>query len=91
MWTELGIIESDPICVRRARNFGFLHPNSKRLIALLQVVLKVAPAPVQTWSKPRAPWLCTCCGSPMRVVRRRLPPAAEDRQCSAHTVTGVGM
>ena len=28
---------------RRARNFGFLHPNSKRLIALLQVVLKVIP------------------------------------------------
>jgi predicted DNA-binding transcriptional regulator YafY len=26
---------------RRARNFGFLHPNSKGLIALLQVVLKI--------------------------------------------------
>jgi hypothetical protein len=28
---------------RRARNFGFLHPNCKRLIALLHVLLKFAP------------------------------------------------
>ncbi|MCG3187802.1 MAG: IS91 family transposase [Rhodocyclaceae bacterium] len=38
---------------RRARNFGFLHPNCKRLIALLQVVLKVIPAASPTWMKPR--------------------------------------
>ena len=30
---------------RRARNFGFLHPNCKRLIALLHVLLKFAPRP----------------------------------------------
>lgn len=60
---------------RRARNFGFLHPNSKRLIALLQVVLKVMPSPAQTWVKPRPPFLCTCCGAPMRIVRRRIPAA----------------
>jgi hypothetical protein len=76
---------------RRARNFGFLHPNCKRLIALLQVVLKVMPAPVAAWMKPRAPLLCTCCGAPMRVVRRRLPPTADDRQCSAQTAAGVNM
>ena len=35
-----------PKGLRRARNFGFLHPNSKRLIALLQYVLKLAPKPV---------------------------------------------
>ena len=29
---------------RRARNFGFLHPNCKRLIALLQLLLKFDPA-----------------------------------------------
>ena len=61
---------------RRARNFGFLHPNSKRLIALLQVVLKVISGGTNpTWMKPRPPFLCTCCGAPMRVVRRRAPPA----------------
>jgi hypothetical protein len=76
---------------RRARNFGFLHPNCKRAIALLQVVLKVRPAPVQAWMKPRPPFLCTCCGAPMRVVRRRLPPTADDRQCGAQTAAGVNM
>ncbi len=49
---------------RRARNFGFLHPNSKRLIAQLQVVLKVMPASMLTWMMPRVPLLCTCCGAP---------------------------
>jgi hypothetical protein len=68
---------------RRARNFGFLHPNSKRLIALLQVVLKVMPGLAMAWMKPRAPFLCTCCGAPMRVVRRRIAPAAAHPSCGA--------
>ncbi|MEW6679371.1 MAG: transposase [Pseudomonadota bacterium] len=55
---------------RRARNYGFLHPNSKTLIALLQVLLRVMPSPA--WVKPRPPWTCPCCGAPMRVVRRRM-------------------
>ena len=39
---------------RRARNFGFLHPNCKRLIALLQVLLKFVPGPTTTWIRERA-------------------------------------
>jgi len=54
---------------RRARNFGFLHPNCKRLIALLQLLLKFAPAPVGTWVKARAPVLCPCCGAAMVIVK----------------------
>lgn len=65
---------------RRARNFGFLHPNSKRLIALLQVVLKVIPGAGMTWMKPRPPFLCPCCGAPMKVVRRRIPVAVDRRR-----------
>ena len=38
---------------RRTRSFGFLHPNSKRLIALLHLVLKVLPSPVQMPTKLR--------------------------------------
>ena len=41
---------------RRARNFGFLHPNSKRLIRLLQLVLKVAIFPLQALIRSRPPW-----------------------------------
>lgn len=59
---------------RRARNFGFLHPNRKRLIALLHVLLKFVPPPASEWVKARAPILCTCCGAVMKIVRTRIPP-----------------
>ena len=57
---------------RQARNFGFLHPNCKRLIALLQLVLKCVPAPVGTWLKARPPVLCPCCGTAMVIVKTGL-------------------
>ncbi len=57
---------------RRARNFGFLHPNCKRLIALLQVLLKFSPGLASAWIKERAPILCTCCGAVMKIVRTRI-------------------
>ena len=57
---------------RRARNFGFLHPNCKRMIALLHLLLKFVPASAQAWMKPRAPIICTCCGAVMTIVRTRI-------------------
>jgi len=57
---------------RRARNFGFLHPNCKRLIALLHVLLKFDPGRASAWIKERAPILCTCCGAVMKIVRTRI-------------------
>ena len=57
---------------RRARNFGFLHPNCKRLIALLQVLLRFVPVRAADWVKPRPPILCTCCGAVMKIVRTRI-------------------
>lgn len=56
---------------RRARNFGFLHPNSKRLITLLHILLKFVPDPVPL--TPRPTMGCPCCGGVMVVVRTRLP------------------
>jgi hypothetical protein len=53
---------------RRARNFGFLHPNCKRLIALLHVILKFAPGRALAWVKERAPILCACCGAVMVIA-----------------------
>jgi hypothetical protein len=57
---------------RRARNFGFLHPNCKPLIALLHIILKFAPRPALAWFKERAPILCTCCGAVMVIVKTLL-------------------
>ena len=57
---------------RRARNFGFLHPNCKRLIALLHLLLKFDPGRALAWVKQRAPIICTCCGAVMTIVRTRI-------------------
>ena len=60
---------------RRARNFGFLHPNCKRLIALLHVLLKFDPGRALAWIKQRPAILCSCCGAVMRIVRTRIAPS----------------
>ncbi len=57
---------------RRARNFGFLHPNCKRLIALLHLLLKFVP--VALLPKERPPILCPCCGAVMAIVKTRVRP-----------------
>jgi hypothetical protein len=57
---------------RRARNFGFLHPNSKRLIQLVQVLLKLAPRPIALNERPAL--RCPCCGGAMKIVRTRIKP-----------------
>jgi hypothetical protein len=64
---------------RRTRNFGFLHPNSKRLIALVHLLLKVDLASARALVKPRPGLTCSECGSAMKIVRTRLPPPRRRR------------
>jgi Putative transposase/Transposase zinc-binding domain len=62
---------------RRARNYGFLHPNSKRLIALLRLLVfkTCSKAPAESAPQTERPkWLCPCCGGVMLIVRRRILP-----------------
>ena len=68
---------------RRARSYGFLHPNCKRGVALLRLLAlrrraKTPPAGSQAQAaatmSERPKLLCRCCGAPMHIVRRRLPP-----------------
>jgi len=59
---------------RRARNFGFLHPNSKHLIRLLQYLLGLDPGRVLGLMKERPQWTCPCCGARMKVLETRLAP-----------------
>lgn len=78
---------------RRARNYGFLHANSKRWIALLQLQLKIIFKPYQP--KQRPAFNCACCGGEMIVVRTRIkvsrqqepdqasgPPPVADREAT---------
>lgn len=75
---------------RRARNFGFLHPNSKRLITLLHLVLNVAPSPTPLPVKLRPALQCPCCGQAMQIVRRRICPATPGRELD-ETLAAVAM
>ena len=59
---------------RRARNFGFLHPNSKPLIALLQYLLGLTRDWGRAKCRPRSSLHCPCCGAEMRIVKCALPP-----------------
>ena len=67
-----------PKGLRRARNFGFLHPNSAAAVRLLQVLHLRAARPAATLAAPARPaWRCAC-GQPMHVVRRRMPAMAPE-------------
>lgn len=59
---------------RRARSFGFLHPNSKRLIQVVQWLHKQDVAGALRELSPRPRMKCPCCGAEMRVLQTRLPP-----------------
>ncbi|MES3022913.1 MAG: transposase [Pseudomonadota bacterium] len=63
-----------PKGLRRARNFGFLHPNCKRMIALLHLLLRFTPISALAAIRPRPPVPCPCCGGTMRVVRTCIRP-----------------
>jgi hypothetical protein len=56
-----------PKSFRRARNFGFLHPNSG-LVRLVQLLKRVVVPPPQA----RPVMRCSCCGGVMKIVRTRI-------------------
>jgi hypothetical protein len=57
---------------RRARNYGFLHPNSKTLINLLKVILRFDPSLLLKKMKPRPQLTCTGCGGVMQIIKTRI-------------------
>jgi hypothetical protein len=59
---------------RRTRNFGFLHPNSKRMIGVIQWLNKFDPTPVIASLKKRPVFRCTSCSGAMEIIERRIIP-----------------
>lgn len=57
---------------RRARNYGFLHPNSKTLINLLKVILHFDASLLLKKMKPRPELVCAGCGGVMQIIRTRI-------------------
>ncbi len=62
---------------RRARNFGFLHPNSKQLIQLLQYLLKLKPITALDTLIKRPQLRCQCCGAVMKILATQIFPSGE--------------
>jgi len=54
---------------RRARNFGFLHPNSKTLIRLIKLTLQFNPERLKKETKTLPRLLCQVCNHPMQIVQ----------------------
>ncbi len=54
---------------RRSRDYGFLHPCSKRIIKLLQIVLRINPMRLMYKRKVRPKICCRLCGQPMEIVK----------------------
>lgn len=62
---------------RRARSYGFLHPNSKQLIKLLHYLLGFDAARLLRHIKPRAQIVCSHCGATMQIVCTMIAPKQE--------------
>jgi len=61
-----------PKGLRRTRCYGLLNPCARSFASLLRLLVFKAPPALPT---PRAqPMRCTCCGAPMRIIARRVPP-----------------
>lgn len=67
---------------RRARSYGFLHHNAKRLATLLKLLIFKTPPPKPPLTE-RATLRCACCGAPMRIVLSRTPPAKKTSSASS--------
>ena len=62
---------------RRARSYGFLHPNAKRMAALLSLLVFKTP-PQRPEPDQRQQMRCVCCGAIMRIVLLRTPARVPD-------------
>lgn len=60
---------------RRARCYGFLHPCSKKMIKLLQLILRFNPAMMIKQMTKRAKIRCASCGAAMKIIRVMIPAA----------------
>ena len=59
---------------RRLRDYGFLHGKAKKLLSMVQLVLKVLIQACET--RPRPAFKCPKCQAPMRILAIGQPPCS---------------
>jgi len=60
---------------RKTRCYGFLHPRSKKVIRLLQLILRFDSRRMLKKLKPRTKITCKYCGAKMSIIRTMIPSA----------------
>lgn len=63
-----------PKAFRRVRDYGFLHGNAKKLLLLVQLVLRVLIEPCSP--RPRPAFKCPNCRTAMKIIAFRRPTLA---------------
>jgi hypothetical protein len=58
---------------RRIRSYGFLHPCSKNLVKVLQLILRVNPVKLVINMKKRPKIICPACGAEMKIIQVMIP------------------
>jgi len=56
---------------RRVRDYGFLHSNAKKLLVVVQLILRVFLNVIK--ERPRPVFKCSCCQTPMIILGFRYP------------------
>jgi hypothetical protein len=56
---------------RRVRDYGFLHSNAKKLLSVVQLILRVFLKVIK--ERPRPVFKCSCCQTPMTILGFRYP------------------
>ena len=70
---------------RRARDYGYLHANSKVLIRLIQLLFQVVIRPAK--ERPRAIIHCKQCGGPMAIIATRIGALERKRLITSTAAT----
>ena len=75
---------------RKVRSYGFLHPCSKKMIQLLQLILKFNPVKMYKKIREKAGIICKCCGAKMTILRTMLTLKEARRLALRNILTGGG-
>ena len=73
-----------PKGLRRAREYGFLHSNSKTLNKIIQWIFRLNPFTYSPKIKKRKRMICRCCGSFINIITLRIDASVKLQRLNQH-------